>query len=64
MSTWPCGRVAARLKLLNLFNKYNKNIISLIILLLVAKFQGNMSSTPATGVDEVQQPVVAGQGRF
>ena len=52
------------MKLLNLFNKYNKNIISLIILLLAAKFQGNMSSTPATGVDEVQQPVVAGQGRF
>ena len=34
--------MADRPKLWNLFNKYNKNIISLIILLLVAKFQGNI----------------------
>ena len=28
MSGWPCSRVAARPKFVNLFNKYNKNIIS------------------------------------
>ena len=50
MSTWPCGRVAVPPKLLNLFNKYNKNIKTLIILLLVVKLQGNIVVITLIGV--------------
>ena len=44
LSTWRLGQVAEWPKLSLIFYKYNKNIISLIILLWAANLQGNINA--------------------